>query len=280
MKTVAVVTGASRGLGRGTARGLGQLGMMVYVTARDAQALAETAAEVTAAGGIGVAVPCDHADDVQVKALFDRIARDAGRLDLLINNAAAVHHDEIRRPGRFWEKGLKQADMITVGLRSDYVACYYAMPLMLRTNPSLIINISFYGARNYFVGPAYGAAKAGTDKMTFDMGVDLRDTPVSVVSLWPGFIRTEMFNMLPPEHMPPALAAMLPEFETPEFTARVAAALLRDPNLKQLSGQTLIGAELGVNYGILDLDGKRPKAWTERMGRPHTYTANPSPIEG
>lgn len=183
-RVAALVTGASRGVGRGIARALGSKGMAVYVTARDAETLAGTAREVTAAGGTGIAVVCDHADDAQVKALFERIDSEAGRLDLLVNNAAAVYPTEVMKPGGFWQKDLKLVDMITVGLRSDYVASYYAVPLMIKTGTSLIANISFYGAVNYFTGPAYGAAKAGTDKMTHDMAIDLKDTPVSIVSVW------------------------------------------------------------------------------------------------
>jgi NAD(P)-dependent dehydrogenase (short-subunit alcohol dehydrogenase family) len=252
--------------------------MTVYVTARDKAKLADAAREVTAAGGEGIAVVCDHADDRQVKALFDRIGSEQRRLDLVVNNAAAVYPMEVMKPGGFWQKDLNLVDMIAVGLRSDYVACYYAVPLMIETGSSLIANISFYGAVNYFTGPAYVAAKAGTDKMTHDMGIELRDTPVSIVSVWPGFVLTDMFKELPQDLLSPALRALLPEFETPEFTGLVIAALLDDPELKTISGKTLIGAELGRKYGIKDLDGKQPRDWTAIMGRPHTYGSAPSPL--
>ncbi|WP_371433286.1 SDR family NAD(P)-dependent oxidoreductase [Novosphingobium sp.] len=267
-KTVALVTGASKGVGRGAARALGSKGMTVYLTARSEEGLKAAAAEVDAAGGKGIAVVCDHADDAQVKAVIDRIEREQGRLDLLLNNAAAVHQDELAKPGAFWEKDLKLADMIVVGLRSDYVAAYYAAPLMIRTGASLIANISFYGAVSYFVGPAYGAAKAGTDKMVHDMAIDLAGTDVAIVSYWPGYVRTDEFKLIPDEYFPEPLRAILPEFETPEFTGLVLAALLADPERKALSGKALIGAELGQKYGIKDIDGKQPRAWTAEMGRP------------
>lgn len=270
-ETVALVTGASKGLGRGAARGLGSKGMIVYLTARSEDGLKAAAAEVDAAGGKGIAVVCDHADDAQVKAVIDRIEREQGRLDLLLNNAAAVHQDELTKPGGFWEKDLKLADMIVVGLRSDYVAAYYATPLMIRTGASLIANISFYGAVSYFVGPAYGAAKAGTDKMVHDMAIDLAGTDVSIVSYWPGYVRTDEFKLIPDEYFPEPLRAILPEFETPEFTGLVVAALLADPERKALSGKALIGAELGQKYGIRDIDGKQPRAWTAEMGRPLAF---------
>lgn len=271
MARVALVTGASKGVGRGTARALGAAGMTVYLTARSKDALEAAAAEVDAAGGKGIALTCDHGDDDQVKAVFDRIEADAGRLDLLVNNAAAVYGEELGKPGPFWEKSLKLADMIVIGLRSDYVAAYYAAPLMIRTGSSLIANISFYGASSYFVGPAYGAAKAGTDKMVHDMAIDFAPTDLSIVSYWPGYVRTDESKAIPDEYFPDGLRAILPEFETPEFTGMVIAALLEDPERKALSGQALIGAELALKYGIRDLDGKQPKSWAAEMGRPLSF---------
>ena len=270
-QTVAVVTGASRGLGRGIARALGGKGMTVYLTGRSAEELQAAAAEVTAAGGTGIAVTCDHGKDDEVKALFERVSQEQGRLDLLVNNAAAVYGQELSRPGPFWEKDLKLVDMIEIGLRSDYVAAYYAAPLMIATGSSLIVNISYYGAVTYFHGPAYGAAKAGTDKMVHDMAIDFADTPVSIVSLWPGYILTDALKAIPRDMFPPQMQAMLPAFETPEFTGLVCAALLADPAIKSLSGQTLIGAQLGQKYGIADLDGKQPRDWTGMMGAPTRF---------
>lgn len=265
---VAVVTGATRGLGRGIARALGSKGMTVCLTGRSEEALLEAAHEVIAAGGKAISIPCDHSDDAQVKSLFERVERESGRLDLLINNACAVYGEELSKPGPFWAKDLKLVDMIDIGLRSNYVAAYYAAPLMIATGPSLIANISYYGAVSYFHGPAYGAAKAGTDKMVHDMAIDFADTPVSIVSLWPGYIMTDMLKAIPKEYLSPQMQAMLPEFETPEFTGFISAALLEDTALKSLSGQALIGAELGEKYGIRDGDGKQPRAWREQMGSP------------
>ena len=277
---VAVVTGASRGLGRGVARALGSQGMKVYLTGRSTEALGEAAAEVDAAGGQGIPVRCDHAQDTEVRALFEQVERDAGRFELLVNNAAAVYPQELSSPGPFWEKDVKLAQMIDVGLRSNYIASYYAAPLMLKGERGLIANISFYGAASYFHGPAYGAAKAGTDKMVHDMGVDFADTPVSVVSIWPGFILTDMIRNLPEEHKTPELKAMLPEFETPEFTGLVIAALLADPELKSRSGKTFIGARLGEHYGIKDLDGKQPRDWSAMHGEPLKFFTPPPRDDG
>lgn len=266
---IVVVTGASRGLGRGIARAFGSKGASVYVTGRDAAgALAEAANEISAQGGTGIAVQCDHRDDAQVAALFARIGDEAGRLDVLVNNAAAVYGPELIAPEPFWEKPLRLVDMIDVGLRSNYVASYYAAPLMVAARRGLIASISFYGAVSYFHGAAYGAAKAGTDKMMLDMAVDLRPHGVSAVSIWPGFIRTEAIAAIPPGQAPPELASMLPLFERPEFTGLVIDALARDPELASLSGKALIGAELGKRYGIRDLDGKTPVDFRATMGSP------------
>lgn len=272
---VAIVTGSSKGVGRGTARALGSKNFTVYLTGRSIEGLEAGAAEIEERGGKAVVVQCDHREDEQVKALFERVERDAGRLDLLVNNAASVHED-LTKPGPFWEKSLNLIDMVQIGLRSDYVAAYYGAPLMIRTGKSLIANISFYGAVSYFVGPAYGAAKAGTDKMTHDMAIDFASTDVAVCSIWPGYVLTDELKAVAKEYLSTEIRAMLPDFETPEFTGLVIAALLDDCERKALSGRALIGAELGHRYGIKDIDGKQPRDWTEMMGRPATYFTAPA----
>lgn len=266
-KTV-VVTGASRGLGRGIARAFGSRRATVYVTGRQAADLDAVVAEIDANGGKGVAVACDHSDDGQVAALFQRIAGEAGRLDILVNNAAAVYPEALMAPGGFWEKPLELGDMIDVGLRSNYVAAWHAAPIMTAAKRGLIASISFYGAVSYFHGAAYGAAKAGTDKMSHDMAIDLAPHGVAAVSIWPGFILTDAVKAIPPEMLPEGLRASLPNWETPEFTGLVIDALADDPALASLSGQALIGAELGARYGIRDLDGKQPISYRETMGAP------------
>lgn len=274
-KTI-VVTGATRGLGRGIARGFSKPGVTVAVTGRDSAALSEVATEIAANGGEAVAIECDHRDDSQVQRAFAQIAdKTDGRIDLLVNNAAAVYGQELVSPGPFWEKPLKLVDMIDVGLRSSYVASYYAAPLMVKRGNGLIANISFYGARSYFHGPAYGAAKAGTDKMTADMAIDFQGTGVSVVSFWPGFILTDAVRALPPEMIPDDLKQMMPLWETPEFSAAVLGALLDDPNVVACSGKAVIGAELAERYGIKDSDGKQPMSYRASMGDPLEFQGHP-----
>lgn len=264
-----MVTGATRGLGRGMARGFAALGYEVALTGRNAEDLDAAAHEVEQAGGRAIAIACDHADDAAVERAFSVLSKETGgKLDLLVNNAAAVYGPELVAPGGFWEKPLRLADMITVGLRSNYVAAYHAAPMMIVQRRGLIANVSFYGAVSYFHGPAYGAAKAGTDKMSADMATDLAPHGVSVVSFWPGFVLTDYIKSIPVDLMPPDMRASLPNWETPEFSARILDRLSHDPQLAQLSGSTLIGAELGERYGVLDTDGKQPPSYRATMGAP------------
>lgn len=155
----------------------------------------ETAASVTAAGGKGIAVRVDHADDAQTKALFDRVQAEQGRIDILVNNAAAVY-DELTMPGDFWEKPLKLADFITVGIRSSYVASYYAAPMMVAQRKGLVLFTSGSGAVHYVYGAAYGAHKASMDKFAHDMGVDFKPHGVNTLSLWMGALITERLQQV------------------------------------------------------------------------------------
>lgn len=273
---IVLVTGASRGLGRGIARQFGSLGSTVYLTSRQEgePMLSQAANEVNAAGGKAVPVAVDHRDAVQVEQLMQRIREENGKLDILVNNAAATH-PQLSHPGPFWQKSLALGDMIEVGLHTNYITAYFAAPLMVERQRGLIANISFYGAVTYFHGPAYGAAKAGTDKMSFDMALDLQPHNVACVSLWPGFIFSDavaaFIQATPKEKLPATLAQHVEQFERPEFSGAVINALHDDPNYMQYSGQALIGAELGLRYGIRDIDGKQPLSYRDTMGEPLTF---------
>lgn len=277
---VAIVTGASRGAGRGIATALGSHGCTVYVTGRSQKTgdhplpgtIYETADAVTAAGGKGIAVRCDHADDAQVQLLFDQVMAEQGRLDLLVNNAAAVF-DELSLPGNFWEKPLKLADMIDVGIRSSYVASWMAAPIMASQDHGLIVMTSASGAAHYSMGPAYGAHKAGVDKMAFDMAVDFRNAGVDVaaVSVWMGALATDrLLGMI--EADPAKYGYLRETIETPAFTGHVIWGLYHDPKLADISGQTLIGAELAIQYGIKDEGGRQPPSYRETHNvAPHVH---------
>jgi NAD(P)-dependent dehydrogenase (short-subunit alcohol dehydrogenase family) len=262
---IAVVTGATRGAGKGIALALGTAGMTVYVTGRSQAGgdseyggtVAETARLIDEAGGHGIAVPVDHADDEQVAELFARVEKDHGRLDLLVNNAAKV----LASSAKFWERPLETVDLITVGLRSHYVASYYAAPLLIANGRGLIVNTGHYGAVSYHVGPAYGAQKAGADKMAADMAKELRPHKVAAVSIWMGGLDTERVRALLP-------AAALAGRETPQFTGRVIAALYASSGLLGYSGRAMIGAELGAELGVTDLDGSSPRSARHTLGAP------------
>ncbi len=269
---VAIVTGSSRGAGQGIAHALGAHGCTVYVTGRSTKVgdsslpgtIHETAAQVSAAGGNGIAVRCDSGDDVQVKALIERVMDEQGRIDILVNNAAAIY-DELTAPGNFWEKPLKLADIITVGIRSSYVASYYAAPIMLAQKSGLIVMTSGSGASHYVYGPGYGAHKVAQDKMAWDMGVDLRGTGVTALSIWMGALLTERLRLL--INSDPQKYGYLEKIvETPELTGNIIYALWSDPELAALNGQTLIGAEVAAKYGIQDAGGRQPPSYRETSG--------------
>jgi NAD(P)-dependent dehydrogenase (short-subunit alcohol dehydrogenase family) len=262
---IAVVTGASRGAGRGIAHALGAAGWRVYLTGRT-DGLTAAAREVTAAGGQGIAVRTDHADDASVAELFARVSDDNDHLDLLVNNAAAIS-DALTNPAPFWEKPLELADVLDVGLRSAYVASWYAAPLLLRAERGLIAFTSSPGSVCYMHGPAYGAQKAGVDKMAADMAVDFAGTGVSTVSIWMGILLTERLQQAFGDNAA-ALADFAEHAETPEFTGRLIDALYRDPELATLSGHTVIAAELAERYGLTDEAGRRPPSHRDALGAP------------
>lgn len=272
--SVAIVTGASRGAGRGIARALGTHGCTVYVTGRsESEGSAEmpgtihaTAREVTEAGGTGIAVRCDHSDDEQVKAMIDRVIAEQGRIDILVNNACAVS-DALSSPGQFWEKPLHIGNMIDVGVRSGFVASWYAAPHMVKQDRGLIVFTSSPGAMHYCFGPAYGAHKAGVDKMAFDMGVDFADagSNVAAVSIWMGALTTErLLDMM--EAMPERFAHLEGQLEPPDYTGHVSWSIFNDPDMMRFNGRTIIGAEVGRDYGITDAAGRFPPSVRKTTG--------------
>jgi NAD(P)-dependent dehydrogenase (short-subunit alcohol dehydrogenase family) len=269
VKPIAVVTGASRGAGRGIAIALGAHGCTVYVTGRSEKAgdaslpgtIHETAAAVTAAGGCGIAVRVDHADDGQVRSLIEQVRNEQGRIDILVNNACALH-DQLTAPGHFWEKPLELVDMLDVGLRSGYIASFYAAPMMTAQRHGLVIFTSGSGAVHYVFGPAYGAHKAGMDKFAADMAVDFRAFNVAALSIWMGTLLTDRLKMVI-DSDPAKYGRLEATAETPELTGHVIWALYNDPKLMEISGQTVIGAEMAAKYGILDKGGRRPPSYRD-----------------
>jgi NAD(P)-dependent dehydrogenase (short-subunit alcohol dehydrogenase family) len=268
---IALVTGASRGVGKGIALALGAAGATVYLTGRTAQqgaspgamggTLDEAAAAVTAEGGYGIPLVCDHTDDEEVRAAFARIAAGHGRLDILVNNVwGGYEHFYDGTPfweeGGFWTVPFSRWDKsFAAGVRAHYVASSLAAPLMIAQSRGLIVNISFFAAQRDDRGVIYGVAKAADDRMAACMAHELRPHHVAAVSLYPGLVRTESV-LSAAEHFD------MTNSESPEFTGRAIAALAADPNLMARTGQVLVAAQLALDYGYSDLDGKQPRPVT------------------
>jgi NAD(P)-dependent dehydrogenase (short-subunit alcohol dehydrogenase family) len=272
---VAVVTGASRGIGKGIALTLAEQGATVYVTGRTVTAgsyplpgtVGETAAEATHRGGKGIAVQVDHADDEQVAALFERVKREQGRLDILVNNAIAIPA-ELTQPGMFWEKPLSNWEMFDVGLRSNFVAAHHAAKIMVPQRSGLIVALSGYVGVTYTYNVIFGTVKTATDRMARDMAIELKQHNVASLSLWQGFTYTERAN----ENLKtvPGMASQLNSAvgSSVEFPGRVIAALANDANIMKRSGGTFINAELAQEYGVTDIDGRVIPSLREQRGAP------------
>jgi NAD(P)-dependent dehydrogenase (short-subunit alcohol dehydrogenase family) len=274
---VAVVTGASRGIGKGIALALGAQGATVYVTGRTVTpgsyplpgTVGETALEVDRRGGKGVAVPVDHARDEQVAALFEQVRREQGRLDLLVNNAFALPED-LTQPGTFWEKPLSNLQMLEVGVRSNFVAAWHAAPLMTAQKSGLIVAISGYVGVTYTYGVIFGTCKSAVDRMARDMAIELKPHNVASISMWQGLTFTERAERNLARD--PAMKSLVVTNPTigcsPEFPGRVIAALAQDAHLMRHSGGTFITAELAQEYGITDIDGKVIPSLRAQRGAP------------
>ncbi|MDB6062931.1 MAG: family NAD(P)-dependent oxidoreductase [Verrucomicrobiaceae bacterium] len=274
---VAVITGSSRGVGRGIAVALGRHGATVYVTGRSAKAgdspfpgtVFEAAEEVTAAGGVGIPVVCDFSDDAQIKKLFQQVEREQGKLHILVNNASVIP-PELYSPGPFWTKSIDIVALLDVGLRSSYIASYYAAPLLVRGGRGVVVNTSTYGASSYIHGPVYGAQKAGHDKLATDMAIDFREHNVAAVSYWFGAVATERHEMAV-ANLPPGegYGGVFKVIEGREFGGHVLAAMYNDSALMQRSGQVIIVAELAQEYGIKDVGDVEPPSYRGVLGFPH-----------
>jgi dehydrogenase/reductase SDR family member 1 len=263
---VALVTGGSRGVGKGVAIGLAEAGATVIVTARTRSSggsewpgsLDETISAIDEAGGKGLGLLCDHSDDDSVRDVFDLIRRDHGRLDVLVNNVfAAPNVMPVNVP--FWQVPTSLWDTLhRVGLRSHFVCSQFAVPLMLPQKRGLIVNTSSGGGVRYTFNVPFGVQKSGVDRMARDMAHELKPFGISAISIWPGYIKSEKLAAQP-DRVPAALAKLIAERgETPVFVGRAIAALAADPNVIAKSGQILLASELATEYGFTDVDGRIP----------------------
>lgn len=269
---VAVVTGASRGIGKGIALELGAAGATVYVTGRSATVgrlpgtVQATADEITALGGTGVAVMCDHRDDAAVEALFAQVEREQGRLDVLVNNVYNSPASARWLGRKFWEVPPAAWDEgFDIGVRSHYAAAVFAAPALIASG-GLLVNVSSPGAQQYSHNVVYGVGKAAVDRLTADFAHDLADTQVTAVSIWPGIVNTELLQLVPEDANGKRLLTLpgegtfdLADAQSPRFCGRSVVALASDPQRRGRTGKPWRVADLAKEYGFTDIDGRIPR---------------------
>jgi dehydrogenase/reductase SDR family protein 1 len=266
---IAVVTGASRGVGKGVALGLASEGATVYITGRTEHGdnlpdflkettIHKTAEEVNRIGGVGIAHYCDFSREEDVKALFERIKNEQGQLDILVNNAwAGSAHvmNEYFWNTPFWQQPIALLDdFYAVGLRSGYLCSQYAAGIMTEQKSGLIVNISFYAAKQYMINPVHGIIKAAVDKMSSDTAHELKEYNVKVFSLYPGSVSTEGMRELAKHDA----SLNVGEMETPQFVGMCVSALALDDKAIEHSGSVLLTADVARQYNFTDIDGKQP----------------------
>jgi NAD(P)-dependent dehydrogenase (short-subunit alcohol dehydrogenase family) len=265
---VALVTGASKNIGKGIALEVGASGAVTYLTARTVEdvpgklaSLARTAAEIEALGGTAIPVACDHTDDAQVEAVFDRIKAEQGRLDVVVNVASPDFSEMVGVP--FWDIPFRHmSNCLDIGPRSNYVTtALAARTMMLEQGSGVVINISSHGAETYLLSTPYGVGKAAIDRVTRDTAFELQPHGVAVVSLWPGLVLTEglLANTVETDDGRRELHGLDISFgETPKFNGRAVVALAADPKILERTGGSFWTASLAREYGFTEDDGHLP----------------------
>jgi dehydrogenase/reductase SDR family protein 1 len=252
----AIVTGGTKGVGRGVAEELARHGARVFVTGRSAPPLEDRTAEMTS-------FRCDHRNDADVDAVFERIVTTAGTVDILVNGVWGgyenmLENGEFTWGKPFWLQPLWRWDaMFAAGVRAHYRATQLATGRMVERRRGLIVNLSHWAAQKRIGNVAYGVAKAATDKMTADMAEELTPHGVAIVSLYPGLVRTEKV-------LEAAQWLDLSNSESPEFTGRAVVALATDADVLRHTGRVCVVADLAREYGFSDTDGTTPRALTLR----------------
>ncbi|XP_061926336.1 dehydrogenase/reductase SDR family member 1 isoform X1 [Entelurus aequoreus] len=260
---VCLITGASRGIGKGIALQLCEAGATVYITGRQEKTLKETAAQVSERGGKCVPVICDSTSGEDIEKLFARIRGEQNnRLDLLVNNAYAGVQAIFDNEGKkFWETEPSLWDTINnTGLRGHYFFAVHAARMMVAQGRGLIVTISSMGGLRYLFNVPYGVGKAACDRMAIDMGIELRSRGVASVSLWPGPVNTELISQFmedgAQQNVESKYTDLFANGETTEFSGLCIVNLAKDKNLMSLTGKILMTCDLARRYGIQDVDGR------------------------
>jgi NAD(P)-dependent dehydrogenase (short-subunit alcohol dehydrogenase family) len=265
---IALVTGASRGIGKGIAISLANDGATVYITGRTEQqedeiaqlpgTIYETEAQILANGGQCKAIRCDHTNDEEVVTVFNQIYAKHDRLDILVNSVWGGYEHfsdgtEYWLEEGFWTSPITRWDkMFSAGVRAAYVASRLAAQKMTKTKSGIIFNLSYWASQQNDKGVAYCTSKAATDKMTAAMAHELYKFNIPVICLYPGLVRTEAV-LKAKEHFD------LSNSESPEFIGMVISKLTSDPTIMDKTGKVLIAAKEAMAYGIKDIDGTQPK---------------------
>lgn len=268
---IALVTGASRGIGKGIAIALARNGATVYITGRTVSnnnkrttlsgTINQTKEEIKLIGGKCIAIPCDHTIDNEVIDVFNQIFKTHNRIDILVNSAWGGYEyfndgSEFWLEKGFWESPMSRWDkMFSSGVRAAYFASSQAAQIMTKQNSGIIFNLSFWAAKRHDKGVAYCTSKAATDKMTEAMAYELQKYGIPVICLYPGIVRTEAV-LKNKDYFD------LSNSESPEFIGHVISKISSDEKAIEKSGKILIAANEAIAYGIKDIDGKQPKPLT------------------
>jgi dehydrogenase/reductase SDR family member 1 len=261
---VVVVTGSSRGIGRGAAIAFGERGATVYVTGRTTEgelSIGESARLVNEAGGEGIAVEVDHGDDAQIAKLFAQVSSEQGKINVLVNNVYKIPNPPAWGGG-FWDHPIQVwDDQVGIGLRAHYVASWHAAPLMFNAGAGgFICNVSSPGGQSYHFSSSYGAGKAGLDRLSADMAVELQPKGIACVSLYPGSVATEFIKEWSTKR-----GTDLSQAQTTLGVGRTIAALAAAPDLMERSGTVQWCEDVSQQLNVRDEHGNHLPAYAKRI---------------
>jgi dehydrogenase/reductase SDR family member 1 len=256
---IAVVTGSSRGIGKGIALALAEQGCTVYATGRTIgdgdRTIDTTARQVTEAGGEGRAIRCDHGDDDDIARLFEQIGQEAGRIDILVNNVYKIPSPPAWGGG-YWDHPISiWDDQAGIGLRAHYVASWHAAGLMFESDNARMLNVSSPGGQSYHFSSSYGAGKAGLDRLTADMAIELEPKGIPACVLYPGSVSTEFIQDAAEEQ-----GMDLSQSQTPLLVGRAATSLLMSDDMMSRTGTIQWVEDLIAEFDLFDENGSRPTA--------------------